>query len=263
MAGTAAQPGHVLGLLDDRATGRIRPNLFTTHACAHRQSGYHGEKWFTSAGRVADNTLCDALHERQVRRAPPKPGREIQPGPATHKPSSTASAGSAHHLLGPEDGAKALASDAGGGRIQHAMRTLAQCKLAFDMMCERALSRESHGRRSPEPKTQMVQEKVSPTLRRHRMLRLLYSRTPEDRQHKHQGKHAPDMPPSNPDGQGTARGVFQSPEILGSLGTTAPHPVQASMRPQQRWASSTRRTRSQIHRRPPRAQGLPAPRGHP
>lgn len=25
------------------------------------------------------------------------------------------------------------------------MRTIAQCKLALDMMCERALSRESHG----------------------------------------------------------------------------------------------------------------------
>lgn len=32
-----------------------------------------------------------------------------------------------------------------GGRIQHAMRWLGQCRRAFDMMCERAVSRESHG----------------------------------------------------------------------------------------------------------------------
>ena len=39
------------------------------------------------------------------------------------------------------------------------MRTIAQCKLAFDMMCERALSRESHGRIIAEH--QMVQEKIA------------------------------------------------------------------------------------------------------
>ena len=43
----------------------------------------------------------------------------------------------------------------GGGRIHHAMRTIANCKRAFDMMCERALSRESHGKIIAEH--QMVQ----------------------------------------------------------------------------------------------------------
>src|SRR6185295_20179748 len=33
----------------------------------------------------------------------------------------------------------------GGGRIHHAMRTVAMCKKAFDMMCERVLSRETQG----------------------------------------------------------------------------------------------------------------------
>src|SRR5206468_4967365 len=33
----------------------------------------------------------------------------------------------------------------GGGRIHHAMRTVGMCQKAFDMMCERALSRETQG----------------------------------------------------------------------------------------------------------------------
>jgi acyl-CoA dehydrogenase len=33
----------------------------------------------------------------------------------------------------------------GGGRIHHAMRSVATCKRALDMMCERALSRETQG----------------------------------------------------------------------------------------------------------------------
>ena len=34
----------------------------------------------------------------------------------------------------------------GGGRIHHAMRTVGMCQQAFDMMCERALSRDDAGR---------------------------------------------------------------------------------------------------------------------
>ena len=50
------------------------------------------------------------------------------------------------------------------------MRTIAQCKLAFDMMCERALSRESHGKIIAEH--QMVQEKIAESYAAIRMLRL-------------------------------------------------------------------------------------------
>jgi acyl-CoA dehydrogenase len=78
----------------------------------------------------------------------------------------------ADHLLGPEDGAKVLAQRRlGGGRIHHAMRTIAQCRLAFDMMCERALSRESHGKIIGEH--QMVQEKIAESYASIKMLRLL------------------------------------------------------------------------------------------
>jgi len=76
------------------------------------------------------------------------------------------------HLLGPPDGAKVLAQRRlGGGRIHHAMRSIAQCKLAFDMMCERALSRESHGKTIAEH--QMVQQAIADSYAEINMLRLL------------------------------------------------------------------------------------------
>jgi alkylation response protein AidB-like acyl-CoA dehydrogenase len=51
------------------------------------------------------------------------------------------------------------------------MRTIAQCKRAFDMMCERALSRESHGKVIAEH--QMVQESIADSYAEINMLRLL------------------------------------------------------------------------------------------
>jgi len=48
-------------------------------------------------------------------------------------------------LLGEEGGAFAVSqARLGGGRIHHAMRTVAAVRTAFDMLCERALSRETH-----------------------------------------------------------------------------------------------------------------------
>src|SRR5437763_8726523 len=52
----------------------------------------------------------------------------------------------AENLLGGEGQAFAIAQTRlGGGRIHHAMRTVGMCQKAFDMMCERALSRETQG----------------------------------------------------------------------------------------------------------------------
>jgi acyl-CoA dehydrogenase len=49
-------------------------------------------------------------------------------------------------LLGGEGQAFAIAQTRlGGGRIHHAMRTIGMARRAFDMMCERALSRETQG----------------------------------------------------------------------------------------------------------------------
>lgn len=46
-----------------------------------------------------------------------------------------------------------------GGRIHHAMRWIGQCHRAFDMMCERAVSRQIHGR--PMGDKQFVQDFVA------------------------------------------------------------------------------------------------------
>ena len=52
----------------------------------------------------------------------------------------------ADHLIGPEGAGFLLAQTRlGPGRIHHCMRWLGQSKRAFDMMCERALSRYTHG----------------------------------------------------------------------------------------------------------------------
>jgi len=63
----------------------------------------------------------------------------------------------------------------GGGRIHHAMRTMAQVKMSFDMMCERVLSRETQGERLADK--QMVQEKIADSWIEIEQYRLLLLRT--------------------------------------------------------------------------------------
>ncbi len=153
--------------------GGSDPNLFKTRA---ERDGDEwvitGEKWFTSAGARADIIFVMCTNGMFV--VPREtPGVEIMDYPQLHShvrynhvrvPSG--------NLLGPEDGAKVLAQRRlGGGRIHHAMRTVAQVRLAFDMMCERALSRESHGKAIAEH--QMVQEAIADSYAEINMLRLL------------------------------------------------------------------------------------------
>lgn len=47
----------------------------------------------------------------------------------------------------------------GGGRIHHAMRMIGQCHRAFEMMCERAVSRETRGK--PLGQHQMMQDLIA------------------------------------------------------------------------------------------------------
>jgi acyl-CoA dehydrogenase len=153
--------------------GGSDPNLFKTRA---ERDGDEwvitGEKWFTSAGARADIIFVMCTNGMFV--VPREtPGVEIMDFPQLHNhvrynhvrvPSG--------NLLGPEDGAKVLAQRRlGGGRIHHAMRTVAQVRLAFDMMCERALSRESHGKVIADH--QMVQEAIADSYAEINMLRLL------------------------------------------------------------------------------------------
>lgn len=157
--------------------GGSDPNLFRTTAIRDGEEWViNGEKWFTSAGRVADLLFVMTVNGMFV---VPRttPGVEIMPEPRNHNHVIYRDVRvPLDHLLGPEDGAKVLAQRRlGGGRIHHAMRTIAQCQLAFDMMCERALSRESHGKTIAEH--QMVQEKIAESYAQIRMLRLLVLET--------------------------------------------------------------------------------------
>ena len=62
-----------------------------------------------------------------------------------------------------------------GGRIHHAMRAVGQAQYAFDMMCERALSRTSGGR--PVAEKQMVQEAIAESYAQIEQFRLFVLRT--------------------------------------------------------------------------------------
>jgi acyl-CoA dehydrogenase len=80
------------------------------------------------------------------------------------------------HMLGPRGGAFAVAQTRlGGGRIHHAMRTIGQVRRAFDMMCERVLSRFTQGSRLADK--QMVQEKIADSWMEIEQFRLLVLRT--------------------------------------------------------------------------------------
>ncbi len=166
------------------------------------------------------------------------------------------------HLLGPEDGAKVLAQRRlGGGRIHHAMRTIAQCKLAFDMMCERALSRESHGKIIAEH--QMVQEKIADSYAAIRMLRLFVLETAWKIDNTSTQETRTDIAAVKYTMAKVLREVsFNALHILGSLGTTNLTPLQAMYAGRADDGHRRRRRRgAQGHRRPQRAQGLPPARG--
>jgi acyl-CoA dehydrogenase len=138
-----------------------------------------GEKWFSSNLRYAAFAIVMAVTDPDV---PVYQGTSMFLVP-TDTPgveiirnvglgSEPAGAGShayvhynqvrvpADNLLGGEGQAFVIAQTRlGGGRIHHAMRTIAVCRKAFDMMCERALSRVTQG--EVLAKKQMVQEKIA------------------------------------------------------------------------------------------------------
>ncbi|HKY15837.1 MAG TPA: acyl-CoA dehydrogenase family protein, partial [Microthrixaceae bacterium] len=208
--------------------GGSDPNLFTTHAVRDGDEWViNGEKWFTSAGRVADILFVMCTNGMFV--VPREtPGVEIMPEPRNHNHIIYRDVRvPLDHLLGPEDGAKVLAQRRlGGGRIHHAMRTIAQCKLAFDMMCERALSRESHGKIIAEH--QMVQEKIADSYAQIRMLRLFVLETAWKIDNTSTQEARTDIAAVKYTMAKVLRDVsFNALHILGSLGTTDLTPIQA------------------------------------
>ncbi len=208
--------------------GGSDPSLFKTHALRVGDTWViNGEKWFTSAGRAADIIFVMCTNGMFV---VPRdtPGVEIMPEPRSHNHIKYNDViVPLDHLLGPEDGARVLAQRRlGGGRIHHAMRTIAQCQLAFDMMCERALSRESHGKIISEH--QMVQEKIADSYAAIRMLRLFVLETAWKIDNTSTQEARTDIAAVKYTMAKVLREVsFNALHILGSLGTTNLTPIQA------------------------------------
>jgi acyl-CoA dehydrogenase len=95
----------------------------------------------------------------------------------------------ADHLLGGEGQAFVIAQTRlGGGRIHHAMRTVATVKKALRMMCERALSRRTQGEELA--RKQMVQEKIADSFIQLEQFRLLvmYAAWHIDKGHKSEAR---------------------------------------------------------------------------
>jgi acyl-CoA dehydrogenase len=172
------------------------PTLFRTRA---ERDGDHwvinGEKWFSSNARYSTFLIVMAVTNPNV--SPydgmsmiivptDTPGVNIirNVGIGT-EPEGRGSHGyiryenvrvPADHMLGKEGSAFVIAQTRlGGGRIHHAMRTVAQVKKAFDMMCERALSRETKG--EVLALKQMVQERIADSWIEIEQFRLLVLRS--------------------------------------------------------------------------------------
>jgi alkylation response protein AidB-like acyl-CoA dehydrogenase len=131
----------------------------------------NGEKWMITNASVADFILVFAEtdpEQRPYRHASifvvptDHPGLEIiRDIPTMGHPDTTYGQPGNHaylrfnelrladdHLIGnPGDGFALAQKRLGGGRIHHAMRWIGQAQRAFDIMCERAVSRDSHGKK--------------------------------------------------------------------------------------------------------------------
>ncbi len=175
--------------------GGADPKVFKTKAELRGDDWViNGEKWFSSNAHLASFLIVMAVtdpqakeYERMSMFIVPKEtaGVEIlrNLGVGTHE-----SEGSHAYIrysdvhvpkdamLGPRGGAFVVAQTRlGGGRIHHAMRTIGQVRKAFDMMCERVLSRETQGSRLADK--QMVQEKIADSWMEIEQFRLLVLRT--------------------------------------------------------------------------------------
>ena len=129
-----------------------------------------GEKWFSSNARYAEFLIVMAVtdaesslpHQRMSMFVVPAdtPGIEILRNVSTMDEPDVLDEGIHGYIrynqvrvpldamLGnPGEGFKVAQARLGGGRVHHAMRTVGKCQRAFDMMCERALSRRTQGER--------------------------------------------------------------------------------------------------------------------
>ncbi|MEZ5232551.1 MAG: acyl-CoA dehydrogenase family protein [Acidimicrobiales bacterium] len=160
--------------------GGADPKVFT---CRAEQDGdewvINGEKWFSSNARYADFFITMAVtdpdnppYQRMSMFLVPAdtPGiinkRDVALGYQAEREGSHAYLEyrdvrvPKENMLGERGGAFVVAQTRlGGGRIHHAMRTVGQVRKAFDMMCERAVSRTTQGEMLG--RKQMVQDMVA------------------------------------------------------------------------------------------------------
>jgi acyl-CoA dehydrogenase len=174
--------------------GGADPMVFRTTAV--RKGGewvINGEKWFSSNAKFADFFIVMAVtdpdakpHSRMSMLIVPAdaPGVQIvrNVGDISEEEGTHAYIRydnvrvPADHLLGGRGEAFAVAQvRLGGGRVHHAMRTLGEARKAFNMMCERALSRSTQGGLLADK--QMVQEKIADSWIEIEQFRLLVLRT--------------------------------------------------------------------------------------
>jgi acyl-CoA dehydrogenase len=153
----------------------------------------NGDKWFASNARFASFFIIMAVTDPN---APPyrrmsmfivpadTPGIDIVRNYGFYgEPQDTHAHLRWHNVRVPAENMLGEQGDAfvvaqvrlGGGRMHHAMRTLAQATRAFDMMCERAVSRFTKGEQLA--KKQMVQEKIADSWVELRQFRLLILET--------------------------------------------------------------------------------------
>jgi acyl-CoA dehydrogenase len=176
--------------------GGADPTLFTTRAELDGDEWViNGEKWFSSNARFASFFIVMAVTNPDVSAyqgmsmfiVPAEtPGIEIirnvgiggeAEGHGSHAYIRYENVRvPTDHLLGGEGQAFVIAQTRlGGGRIHHAMRTIAQVRRAFDMMCERALSRQI--RTGPLASLGVVQEQIADSWIEIEQFRLLVLRT--------------------------------------------------------------------------------------
>ena len=154
----------------------------------------NGEKWFASNARFANffivMAVTDPKAENRYRRASmfivpaDTPGIEIldnygfygEPEHVHGHMRWTNVRVPAENMLGDRGGAFVVAQvRLGGGRLHHAMRTIAEATKCLELTCERVLSRTTKGQRLAD--LQMVQEKIADSWVQLRQFRLLVLET--------------------------------------------------------------------------------------
>ena len=174
--------------------GGADPLVFRTSAVRDGDEWViNGEKWFSSNARYADFLIVMAVtdpdatpYKRMSMFIVPSdtPGVEIvrnlgfwgEPEPSHAYMRYTNVRVPADAMLGGRGDAFVVAQvRLGGGRMHHAMRTVAQAQRAFEMTCERVVSRFTKGESLANK--QMVQEKIADSWIQLRQFRLLVLET--------------------------------------------------------------------------------------